>query len=225
MNPGLQKAMLLAAGKGERMRHLTENTPKPLLQVAGKSMLAHQLDKLAAAGFNQVVINLGHFGEQIKEEAIRAASSALTVSFSDEGEEPLETAGGILKAMPLLAGGPFLVINSDVWCDYPLDTLPADPEGLVHLIMVDNPEHHPEGDFALKDGRVHLQEGPRYTYSGIGVYRPELFDECQPGKLPLAPLIRHAASMDLVSGEHHTGVWQDVGTPERLAELNASLAD
>ncbi len=224
MTSALKKAMLLAAGKGERMRHLTTDTPKPLLKVQGKSLLEHQLQKLQAAGFEQVVINLGHLGTQIREAAGQMPLAGLEILFSEEGEEPLETAGGIIQALPMLSGGPFLVLNCDVWCDFPLNSLPADPDGLAHLVMVTNPQHNPDGDFALDAGRVHIADIHRYTYSGIGVYRPELFDECEEGRRALAPLLRHAASMGLLSGEHYAGLWRDIGTPERLVELETFLS-
>ena len=221
------KAMILAAGRGERMRPLTDHTPKPLLRVGGRALIEYQLTHLATAGITDVVINHAWHGEQIVQALGDGARYGLSIRYSAEGDAPLETAGGILKALPLLRGGPFLVINADIWCDYPLAELPAEPAGLAELVMVANPAHHPEGDFALQAeadgdpgrGLLHLNGEPRYTYSGIGVYRPELFSECETAPLPLAPLLRHAASQGLLHGRLYRGCWMDIGTPERLREM------
>jgi len=223
------KAMILAAGRGERMRPLTDHTPKPLLRVGGRALIEYQLTHLATAGITDVVINHAWHGEQIVQALGDGARYGLSIRYSAEGDTPLETAGGILKALPLLRGGPFLVINADICCDYPLAELPGEPEGLAELVMVPNPPHHPEGDFALQaeagdkqvKGLLHLNGEPRCTYSGIGVYRPELFSECETAPLPLAPLLRHAASQGLLHGRLYDGDWIDIGTPERLRELES----
>ncbi len=226
-----RKAMILAAGRGERMRPLTDRIPKPLLPVGGKTLIEFQLERLATAGIHDVVINHAWHGEQIEQALGDGGRYGLALRYSAEGDTPLETAGGILKALPMLRGGPFLVINADIWCDYPLAELPAEPEGLAELVMVPNPPHHPGGDFALagadddpEQGLLHLSGDPRHTYSGIGVYRPELFSECETAPLPLAPLLRHAASQGLLHGRLYHGDWMDIGTPERLRTLQQRLA-
>lgn len=217
------RALILAAGDGRRMRPLTEHTPKPLLEVAGKALIEHQLERLRRAGVTDVVINHARLGEQIEARLGDGARYGVAIRYSAEGGNPLETGGGIFAALPLLDGAPFLVINADVWCDFPLAALPREPDALAHLVLVDNPAHHRGGDFALRNGRVHLQGEPRYTYSGIGIYRAELFSECRGGAFPLAPLLREAAAGDMVSGEHYAGLWMDVGTPQRLSELERVL--
>ncbi len=216
------KAMILAAGRGERMRPLTDTTPKPLLQVAGRPLIEYHLEQLAAADITEVVINHSWLGEQI-ERALGAGDRwGVRISYSPE-PEPLETGGGILQALPLLGKEPFLVVNGDVWCDYPFRRLPSRPEGVAHLVLVDNPPHRPQGDFGLRDGRLHCGSGRRLTYSGIGVYSAELFEGCRPGRFPLAPLLQRAVRQGRVAGEHYTGRWLDVGTPGRLRELNEEM--
>jgi MurNAc alpha-1-phosphate uridylyltransferase len=218
------KAMILAAGKGERMRPLTDHCPKALLQVGGKPLIQHQVERLVAAGLTEIVINHAKYGEQIESLLGDGCHLGASIHYSPEGDEPLETGGGIVRALPMLGGGAFAVVNADVWCDYPFSRLPKRPPALAHLVLVDNPPHHPEGDFTLIQGRVVLNQEPRLTFSGIGVYRPELFDECQGGRLPLAAVIRMAAAHGLVSGEYYPGGWVDVGTPERLSRLDAGLS-
>ncbi len=219
------KAMILAAGKGERMRPLTEHTPKPLLKVGGKALIAHQIERLVRAGITEIVINHAKYGERIEAFLGDGRALGASIQYSREGEDPLETGGGVLKALPLLGPVPFLVVNADVWCDYSYPRLLTQPWGLAHLVLVDNPSHHPEGDFVLREGRVLLSGAPRLTFSGIGVYRPELFDECEMGCFSLAAVIRRAVSFGLVTGEYYPGVWIDVGTPERLAELDLRLQE
>ena len=217
------KAMILAAGRGERMRPLTDHTPKPLLKAGSQRLIEHHIQALAGAGITELVINHAHLGEQIETTLGDGNRYGVRIHYSAEGEA-LETAGGIVKALPLLGEAPFVVINGDVWCDFPLKCLPREPLGLAHLVLVDNPPHHPEGDFALVDGQVRQAGEPRFTFSGIGVYRPQLFSDLEPGRRPLAPVLREAMDNDQVSGEHYSGRWMDVGTPERLAGLNALLA-
>ena len=217
--------MILAAGRGERMRPLTDHTPKPLLEVGGKPLIVWHIERLAAAGFAHIVINHAHLGEQIEQRLGDGSDWGVRIHYSAEGEgKALETGGGIFKALPLLGGGPFLVVNGDVWCDVDFAALALAEGDLAHLVLVNNPAHNPDGDFALQGERV-LREGRhKLTFSGIGVYRADLFAGCQGGAFPLAPLLREAMDGGRVSGRHHPGQWLDIGTPQRLAELNAALA-
>jgi MurNAc alpha-1-phosphate uridylyltransferase len=214
--------MILAAGRGERMRPLTDRVPKPLLAAGGKPLIQHHVEALAAAGFRELVVNHAHLGEQI--EAFLGDGSRWGVRIAYSPEAPaLETGGGIARALPLLGPGPFAVVNGDVWTDFDFSRLRDASAGPAHLVLVDNPAHHPAGDFALQGGRVHNEGEPRYTFSGIGVYRSRLFDACPAGAFPLGPLLRRACDGGEVSGEHHDGVWIDVGTPERLQVLDRML--
>jgi MurNAc alpha-1-phosphate uridylyltransferase len=215
-------AMILAAGRGERMRPLTDSRPKPLLEAAGKPLIIHQIERLAVAGIRDIVINHAHLGHQIEGALGDGSRWGLRIRYSPEGTA-LETGGGIFKALPLLGCGPFLVLNGDIWTDLDLARLELAPELLAHLVLVDNPPHNPRGDFALNLGLVSSAGSPRYTFSGIGVYHPDLFRECSPGAFPLVPLLRSAMERGLVSGEHHCGRWLDVGTPERLQALDRML--
>ena len=218
------KAMILAAGRGERMRPLTDYTPKPLLPVAGKPLIVHHLEALRAAGIHELVINTGHLGEQLPAALGDGQAWGVHIVYSPESPEVLETGGGIFQALPLLGSDPFLVINGDVWSDCPFACLPTAPTGLAHLVLVNNPPHHPEGDFALMaDGQVRELGQPQLTYSGISVLRPELFGDCAPGRFPLGPVLRRAMAAGRVSGEHYGGDWRDIGTPQRLAELDCVL--
>lgn len=217
------RVMLLAAGRGERMRPLTDKTPKPLLEAGGKALIVHQLEALRRAGFEEVIINLGYRGERISAALGDGGRYGVNIFYSWEPEEPLETGGGLFQALPLMEDGPFIVINSDIWSDYPLACLPRAPAGLAHLVLVDNPPHHRQGDFALQQGLVRDSGDPRLTFSGISVMRPELFAGCAPGRFPLAPLLRRAMTQGLVSGEHYRGEWRDIGTPERLQQLDRTL--
>ncbi len=215
------KAMILAAGRGERMRPLTDHTPKPLLLVGGRPLIEYHITALVAAGITELVINHAHLGSQIEAALGDGGRYGAQIRWSPEGQA-LETGGGILRALPLL-GECFIVVNGDVWTDYNFAQL-TPPPGLAHLVLVDNPPHHPAGDFALSAGRVGTAAVGRLTFSGIGVYRSALFADCQPGPFPLAPLLRQAMATGAVSGEHHCGRWVDVGTPQRLAELDAQLS-
>jgi MurNAc alpha-1-phosphate uridylyltransferase len=220
------------------MRPLTDVTPKPLLQVHGKPLIVWHLEKLAALGVNDVVINTSHLAEQFPETLGDGARWGLRIRYAYEGNVPLETGGGMLNALPLLGPEPFIAISGDIWCDADLRVLPTAPGGLIHLLMVDNPPHHPHGDFALADdGRLNNDGEERLTYSGIGVFRPELLlgwqstvdqiaggDE-KPPRFKLAPLLRNAIGQGRANGTHFRGRWTDVGTPERLASLGESLAD
>jgi MurNAc alpha-1-phosphate uridylyltransferase len=217
------KAMILAAGRGERMRPLTDDTPKPLLRIGGQMLIEHHIHMLAQAGITELVINHAHLGEQIVRALGDGDAYGVSIRYSAEAGAALETGGGIYNALPLLGDAPFVVVNADIWTDFPFNTLTEAPDGLAHLVMVDNPEHHPEGDFSLSAGRL-SQRGPAMlTFSGIGVYRPELFSDCQAGAFPLGPLLRAAMDREQVSGEHFTGRWFDIGTPERLAAVNDAV--
>ena len=217
------KAMILAAGRGERMRPLTDHVPKPLLPVGGKPLIAWHLERLAAAGVRDVVVNHAHLGAQIEAALGDGTAYGLRIHYSPEADA-LETAGGIAQALPLLGPAPFLVINGDIHCDVPLAPLFARAHRMAHLVLVDNPAHHPGGDFALVDGLARAAGEPRLTFSGIGVYRPALFAAVPAGsKARLAPLLIAAMEHAAVSAEKFDGCWIDVGTPERLAALDIHL--
>jgi MurNAc alpha-1-phosphate uridylyltransferase len=219
------KAMILAAGKGERMRPLTLHTPKPLVPVAGVPLIEYHLRALVAAGFKDVVINHAWLGAQIEAHLGNGSDRGLNISYSAEGE-PLETGGGIFKALPLLGNEPFVLVNGDVWTDYDFSQLPQQPAGLAHLVLVDNPDHHGKGDFCLQQGQVSdgHEAASTLTYSGIAVIDPQLFKNCTAGAFKLAPLLRQAMAEGLVSGEYFNGHWVDVGTLERLAEVERLIA-
>ncbi|MDJ0917086.1 MAG: nucleotidyltransferase family protein [Woeseiaceae bacterium] len=214
--------MLLAAGKGERLRPLTESVPKALVDVAGRSLIERHLDRLPKG--STVVINLGWLGLQIAERVGSGEKYGHTVVYSDEGENILETGGGIQRALPFLGDRPFLIVNADVLTDM---LLPPDDVDLgdaqVHLVLVPKPEFRSEADFGLKDGRV-TNDDRRYTYSGVAIYNPRFFAACKPGRFSVVPLLREAAEQGLVSGSLYTGYWSDVGTPERLEQANAREA-
>ncbi len=218
------KAMILAAGRGERLRPLTDDTPKPLLEAGGKSLIIWHIERLVAAGYGELVINHAHLGEKLEQVLGDGQRFGADISYSPEPEGALETGGGIFHALPMLGRGPFPVINGDVWTDYPLEHLPRDPIGLAHLVLVDNPDHNPTGDFQLAAGKVLPGDGARLTFSGIAVYRAELFAGCNSGRFPLAPILRSAAANGDVSGEYFPGRWVDVGTAERLCELDTWLS-
>lgn len=214
------KAMILCAGRGERMRPLTDTTPKPLLPVAGKPLVQYHLEKLAQAGVTEIVINHAWLGEQLEKTLGDGGRWGVTIHYSAE-QEALETAGGIIKALPLLGEQPFIVVNGDVWSDYPFARLLTQTPQKAHLVLVENPAHHAQGDFAINShGQISEQGEKKYTYSGISVLHPVLFSGHEIGSLPLAPLLRQAMSGQQVSGELYQGSWVDVGTPERLATLD-----
>jgi len=219
------KAMILAAGHGTRMRPLTDHTPKPLLNVGGKPLIVWHIEKLAKAGFEDIVINIAWLGDQIPKALGDGKQFAVNLTYSDEQQEgALETAGGIIKALPLLGDDPFLVVNGDIWCDVLFSNEnPLKENDLAHLILVNNPAHNPQGDFALQQNRVNIEGGNRFTFSGIGYYHPALFNKLPPGKRPLAPLLREAMRNNQVSGELFEGDWRDIGTPERLQQLDDAL--
>ncbi len=250
--------MIFAAGRGERMRPLTDHLPKPLLSAGGRALIEWHLDRLARIGVTEVVINTAHLATRIVETLGDGSRYGLRIVYSHEGEQALETGGGLLHALPLLGEAPFLLVNGDVWSDFEFDRLPREPEGWAHLVLVDNPTHHPDGDFWLDaEGRVHDQrptpelghashadatiddvviESPRrLTFAGIGVYRPQILlgwrgvighapgARTLPPRFPLAPLLRAAMRLGRIRGEQHRGAWTDVGTPQRLAELDAAV--
>lgn len=222
------KAMILAAGFGERMLPLTEHTPKPLLQVAGMPLIEYHLRGLANAGFEQVVINVSHLGWKIQEYCEDGSRWGLGITYSPE-DQPLETAGGIQHALPLLGEQPFLVVNGDVWIDFPFRRLldwSLRPWESARLVMVDNPPQHPLGDFCLQEqGRVSRRPslGKGHTYAGLGIFTPAFFADVAPGKLALRPLLDAAIDAGRLGGEHFRGDWEDVGTPQRLAALDARI--
>ena len=221
------KAMILAAGRGERMRPLTDDTPKPLLMVAGKPLIQWHIEALARAGFTEIVINHAWLGQQIEDTLGDGAQYGVRIIYSAEGDTGLETGGGIYHALSLLTDvkseTPFLVVNGDVVTDIDFSQLPQQITGLAHLVMVPNPEHHPQGDFVLQDGIVVDKGEPRLTFSGIAIYHPQLFAQCTDDVFPLAPLLRQAMQQGQVCGESHVGEWLDVGTPERLIEAESLL--
>jgi MurNAc alpha-1-phosphate uridylyltransferase len=221
------KAMILAAGRGERMRPLTDKTPKPLLKVNGKPLLQYHIERLAGAGITELVINHAHLGERIEEYFGSGAAHGVSIRYSHEAEA-LETGGGIYRALELLGDEAFIVVNGDIWSDFPLSRLLDVHVDLAHLVLVPNQDFHPEGDFYLDQGAdaVLTEPGPgceKYTFAGISVLSPQLFENCSAGCFPLGPLLRCAIAGGRVSGELYRGAWTDVGTPQRLAKLEAYL--
>jgi MurNAc alpha-1-phosphate uridylyltransferase len=217
------KAMILAAGRGERMRPLTDQTPKPLLSVGGKPLIVWHLERLAKAGFKEVVINHAHLGAQIEQALGDGKSWDLKIQYSPE-KIALETAGGIANALPLLGSVPFLVVNGDTFIEIDFASLKLPLNHLVHLVLVDNPAQHPQGDFAIENGLLKNDGVAKLTFSGVGIYHPDLFASLVPGEpAKLAPLLRQAIANNLASAQHYQGVWHDIGTPERLSSLDAEL--
>ena len=218
------KAMILAAGKGERMRPLTLTTPKPLVRAAGVPLIEYHLKALAVAGFTEIVINHAWLGQQIEDYLGDGSRFGVSIAYSSEGE-PLETGGGIFRALPLLGDDAFVVVNGDIWTDYDFSALRQPLVGQAHLVLADNPAHHPNGDFNLIAGQVQDagSAADTLTYSGIAVLHPVLFNGCADGAFKLAPLLRKAIADGQVSGEHWRGHWIDVGTHERLAEVETLL--
>ena len=223
------KVMILAAGEGRRMRPLTDAKPKPLLEVAGRPLIEHHIARLSAAGFSEIVVNVSYLGQQLVDFLGNGSQWRVAISISEE-QAPLETAGGIIQALPRLGDAPFLLVNSDVFTDYPFAKLreTAPFERGAHVVLVPNPEHHPLGDFALQGDRVVqlpsietvVGDPMVVTYSGIGVYTPEFFADSAPGRQSLKPLLDEAIARESLSGELHEGMWEDVGTPQRLTTLN-----
>lgn len=217
------KAMILAAGRGERMRPLTDTVPKPLLQVGGKPLIVWHIERLVRAGFTDLVINHAHLGAQIEAALGDGSRFCADIRYSPESQA-LETAGGIANALPLLGAEPFLVVNGDIYCDFDFSGLVLRDNEMAFLVLVDNPTQHPAGDFALSDGKVLPEGGRRLTFSGIGLYRPEMFARISRGaNARLAPLLREQMAVSKVGGAHFRGRWEDVGTPERLRRLDKEL--
>ena len=215
------RALIFAAGRGERMRPLTLATPKPLLAVGGKPLIVWHLEALARAGIVDVVVNTAHLAQQFPATLGDGTRWGVRIAYSYEGDEPLETGGGMRRALPMLGTAPFVALNGDIWCDYDYARLPREPAGLAHLVLVDNPPQHAKGDFTLDEsGFVGDGESGRLTFAGIGVYRMEILAGEWRETFKLAPLLYQAARERRVTGEHHRGAWADVGTPERLAELD-----
>ncbi len=223
------RAFILAAGRGERMRPLTDQSPKPLLKVGGTPLIEIHLQRLQAAGFRRIVINLGWLGEQLRAALGDGARFGVSIEYSDEGWPALETGGGVHHALPLLGDAPFVVVNGDVYCDVDLRALRERAASLpdhvlAHLVMVPNPVQHPKGDFIFSGSELRDEAGERYTFSGISIQRPALFKDCVPGPFSVVPLWRQAMKTGQVTGELHRGLWSDVGTVERLDALNKALA-
>lgn len=219
------KAMILAAGRGERLRPLTDQVPKPLLPVARQPLVVYTIAALVASGYNDLVINIAHLGQMIKEVLGNGERFGATIQYSDEGDTALETAGGIRNALPLLGDRPFLVVNGDLATDFPFAELRHKSIDLAHLVLVANPEHHPQGDFGLQQNLISENSQTRYTFSGIGVYHPHLFSGLPQQKSPLGPVLRQAAKQSRVSGQLYRGFWMDIGTPQRLKELEDRYND
>lgn len=217
------RAMILAAGRGERLRPLTDSTPKPLLEVGGKLLIEHHLENLARAGFREVVINLSHLGDKIRDTLGNGSTWGLNIRYSPEPPGALGTGGGIKQALPLLGEAPFAIINGDVFTAYPLARLRAIKCDHAHLVLVPNPAHCPNGDFALQGGYVSDDGLPRYTFSGISVYHPRFFDTAPAGSFSVVPMLQAAMTLQQVTGQLYTGVWHDIGTLERLEALRDQL--
>lgn len=218
------RAMILAAGRGERMKGLTDKTPKPLLRIGDKYLIEYAIDSLKRAGINEIVINVSWHANVVKAALGDGKQFGVTLVYSEEPER-LDTGGGITKALPLLGQEPFLVVSADIITDYPMKNLPRQPQGLAHLVLVDNPPFHPYGDFGLKGKHVDILSAPAYTFANIGVYRPELFDGCEVEVFPLSKLLFSAIRQHHITGEYYKGIWYNVGTPEDLQhaqQLNLS---
>ncbi len=214
------KAMILAAGRGKRMRPLTDHTPKPLLQAGKHRLIEYHLYNLKKSGFKDIVINIAWLGQQIIDFLGDGSNYDLNIQYSNEGKQALETGGGILKALPLLGDKSFLVINGDIWTDYPYQKLKdIKPDGLAHLVLVNNPQHNPDGDFYLSQNKLSEAGQQKYTFSGIGIYTKEFFDNQTKEKFPLAPIIKNHIKNNQIDAELYTGKWDDIGTAERLDQL------
>lgn len=218
------KAIVLAAGRGERMRPLTDSTPKPLLPVCGKPLIGYHLEALARAGIRDVVVNLSWLGNRIREAIGDGSQYGTHITYSDEGAVALETAGGIFNALPLLGAEPFLVVNGDIWTDIDFSRLQLHKGAHAHLVLVPNPQHHLRGDFGLEGDFIVERDADRFTYSGVGIYHREFFAGCIAGKFPLLPLLKRAIAARRLRGELHEGEWCDVGSPERLAALEKRVS-
>ena len=215
------RAMILAAGRGERMGARTANTPKPLLRVGGKYLIDYSIESLKRAGIKEIVINISYFADQIKSALGDGSRYGVSILYSEE-KERLETGGGIFQALPLL-GDEFIVMSSDVITDFPLQQLSCDENKLAHLIVVDNPYYHPRGDFGIRNGKLDLQATPTYTFGNIGLYRKELFANCEPGHFRLTNVLMPAINAGKITGEHYRGMWYNIGTPQELEQVNQQI--
>lgn len=218
------KCMLLAAGLGKRLRPITDKIPKPLVKIAGKPLIEYHLENLKSAGFKEVVINISHLGEMIEEHLGDGSRFDLTIKYSHEGAKPMETAGGIIHALPLLGDKPFLVLNADIWCDHSLSFANLTHGKLAHIVLVDNPAHNPDGDFAYEFGKIYNTGKNYLTFSGMGLYDPKLFKDFTTEKRVLAPILREAIDQDFVSAEYFTGKWFDIGTQKRLVNAETYIS-
>jgi MurNAc alpha-1-phosphate uridylyltransferase len=223
----MRHALILAAGRGERMRPLTDHTPKPLLEVEGKPLIVHHIEKLAAADVRYIVINTSHLADQFADAIGDGSRWGVRLRYSYEGPMPLETGGGMLHALTLLGTEPFIVVSADIWSDIDYAALPAEPDGVAHLVMVPNPDFHPRGDFSLLDGRLYDDDAPkdaeRLTFGNVGVYRPGIVANEAPGVFKLLPLYRRAMAEGRLGGEKYTGFWRNVGTPAQLEEVRGAI--
>ncbi len=217
----MNTAMILAAGRGERMRPLTDLTPKPLLLVRGRPLIEHHVAALAASGFNRLVVNLCWLGTQIRDYLGDGARYGVSILYSEEYPRALEVAGGILRALPLLGRAPFAVVNGDIFCDFPYASLKLDANADAHLVLVPNPPQHRQGDFGIDRGLAVPNAPNLLTFSGIALYRPAFFQDSVEGVFPLKPLLLRSMEKGRCSAELYTGIWEDVGTPQRLAAVNA----
>ncbi|HYW75224.1 MAG TPA: nucleotidyltransferase family protein [Gammaproteobacteria bacterium] len=215
------RAMILAAGRGERLRPLTDTVPKALVEIGGKPLIVHVIERLRDAGIRELVVNLAWLGGRIRERLGDGSDHGVQIRYSDEGDSALETAGGVVKALPLLGGEPFWVVNADILCDYPFGEVALAPDDLAHLVLVDNPDYREQGDFSIESGRLTRPNGIDYTFAGIGLYRPGFFAGQKPVRNPLLPLLQRWIAEDRISAEHYRGMWYDVGTRERLAAARA----
>jgi len=216
------KAMILAAGRGERMRPLTDHTPKPLLSAAGKPLIVHTIEQLVAAGYHEIIINHAHLGQQIEQSLGNGNQFGAEIRYSPEGNQALETAGGIINALPLLNNEVFLVVNGDIATNLPFSELKTQPVDLAHLVLVNNPVHNPNGDFGLEStGSISDTLTKKFTFSGIGLYHPELFRRFPSGIRKLLPVLMQGIAEQRVSGQLYSGFWMDIGTPQRLQELDS----
>ena len=218
-------AMILAAGRGKRLKQVTESIPKPLVEVNGQSLIERHLERFHAAGIRDVVINLGWLGDQIVERIGSGSNYGINVAYSPEGDELLETGGGIFNALHLLGKNPFLIMNADIYTDMPVEEMSLSDEALGRLVLVPTPEYRDSGDFNLEDGLVRNGDAPALTYGGIAMYRPELFDGCKPGRFSIVPIMRSTADAGRMQGSFYDGLWADIGTQERLAALRQAVAD
>lgn len=217
------RGMILAAGRGSRMGHLTDDTPKPLLRLHGKYLIEYAIESFLRCGIRELVINISYLRDQIKAALGDGEKYGVKIFYSEE-ETALETGGGIFQALPLLGDDPFIVLSADVISNFPLQNLPKNPVGLAHIVLVDNPPFHPVGDFSLHADHVSLEPPTLYTYSNIGIYRKELFAKCEPGKFPLGVLLKKAVHEQKITGEHFKGTWCNLGTADQLHRISTEMS-